>query len=65
MAVIRDYMNGPCHIKVNDALMCHRLEEKEAILNRASVIAVDEAIRQEKERAGEGKTGMEKGPYVG
>ncbi len=65
MAVIRDYMNGPCRIKVNNGMMCHRTEEKEAIWNRVSVEAVKEAIRQEKERAGEGKKGMGKGPYAG
>ncbi len=45
MAVIRDYMNGPCRITVYDDSICAP-EEVPGIVDRVSAIVLSEELRR-------------------
>lgn len=45
MAVIRDYMNGPCRIIVHDDSICTP-EEVQEIVDRVSRIVLSEELRR-------------------
>lgn len=55
MAVIRDYMNGPCRIIVHDDSICAP-EEVQGIVDRVSAIVLSEELRRNtsKEKTVEG-----------
>ena len=45
MAVIKDYMNGPCRIIVHDDYICAP-EEVQGIIDRVSTIVLSEELRR-------------------
>lgn len=65
MAVIKDYMDGPCRIVVHDDFICAP-EEVQGIVDRVSRIALSEELRRsvlarKKEDSTNGRTGQEGG----
>lgn len=54
MAVIRDYMNGPCRIIVHDDSI-RPPEEVEKIIDRVSEIVINEEMRKHMERLKKGQ----------
>lgn len=56
MAVVRDYMNGPCRIIIHDDCICAP-EEVQGIVDRVSRIVLSEELRRnmmKKRQAAEG-----------
>lgn len=60
MAVIKDYMNGPCHITVYDDCI-QSPEEVERIIARVSEIVINEEIRKHMEQLEKEKKEMPPG----
>lgn len=54
MAVIRDYMNGPCHIIVRDDSI-RPPEEVKKIIDRVSEIVINEEFRRYMEQKQKGQ----------
>ena len=53
MAVVQDYMNGPCHITVHDDKI-RPPEEVKKIIDRVSMIVYSEEMRKHMEKINSG-----------